>query len=70
MSFPDSTARAGADWTAEQILAWMDSFRELVLLSREGAAKERSSYDAIRACDPSRRVEARPGDPATGRVIP
>ena len=51
-----STPPHGADWTAEQVLAWMDSFRALILGARLADGEQGSAYDRIRDEDPSRRV--------------
>ena len=51
-----STPPHGVDWTAEQVLAWMDSFRALILGARLADGEQGSAYDRIRDEDPSRRV--------------
>lgn len=59
MSLEASAQPPGADWTPEQVLAWMDSFRALILGARiaEDAGERGSAYDRIRSEDPSRRVD-------------
>jgi len=45
-------ARPDLEWTAEQVMAWMDSFRELILHTAEGADR----YERLRRADPMRQV--------------
>lgn len=52
----DGAVPSGTDWTAQQILAWMDSFRALVLQAQPPGTDGRHAYDRIRAADPMRRV--------------
>lgn len=44
-------------WSVAQTLAWMDSFRHLVLSAHAKGPATPSTYDSIRAGDPSRRVD-------------
>ena len=62
MNLGASAQPPGADWTAEQVLAWMDSFRALILGAgiAEGEGEQGSAYDRIRSEDPSRRVDLSP----------
>ena len=48
---PDD-ARPDPQWTAEQVMAWMDSFRELILNTTEGD----DPYDRLRRADPMRQA--------------
>ena len=56
MSHFDSAMPPGTDWTADQILAWMDAFRALVLQTQPPGIDGRPAYDRIREADPTRRV--------------
>ena len=56
MSRFDSAVPPGTDWTAHQILAWMDSFRAFVLQTQPPGSDGRQAYDRIRDADPTRRV--------------
>lgn len=55
----ESARPAGGDWTAQEVLDWMDSFRALILEGVSPVVDEMRPYDRIRAADPMRRV--RPG---------
>lgn len=59
MNAGSSAPLPGADWTAEQVLAWMDSFRALILGAGVADGEHGSAYDRIRSEDPSRRVDVR-----------
>ena len=56
MSRFDSAVPPGTDWTADRILAWMDSFRALVLQTQPPGSDGRPAYDRIRDAHPTRRA--------------
>lgn len=56
MNHFDSAVPPGSDWTAQQVLAWMDSFRALILEAQPPGIDGRNAYDRIRDADPMRRV--------------
>lgn len=56
MNNPGSPRPPESDWTAQQVLAWMDSFRALVLQAQPLAIDGRPPYDTIRDADPMRTV--------------
>ena len=57
-----------SDWTAQQILAWMDSFRALVLDAQPPDINGRAVYDRVRDADPMRRIPLGHGsDGSAGR---
>ena len=45
-------ALSNVQWTAEQVLGWMDSFRELILSTAEGD----DPYERLRRADPMRQM--------------
>ena len=56
---PSELPRHDPPWTAEQVMAWMDSFRELIL----GSEKGDRPYDRVRRADPMRQI-TRPAERA------
>ncbi len=54
----DRTPASSTDWTPEQTLDWMDSFRSLILEARAAEAGIGSAYERIRRMDPLRQVKS------------
>lgn len=52
----DRTPASSTDWTPEQTLDWMDSFRSLILEARAAESGIGSAYERIRRSDPMRQV--------------
>ena len=63
MNHFDSARPPGSDWTAQQVLTWMDSFRALMLEGVSPGVDGLRPYDRIRDADPMRSVR-------TGHVSP
>ena len=49
---PSERLPPGTRWTAEQVMAWMDSFRDLILSTEKGD----QPYDRVRRADPMRQI--------------
>ena len=69
-TFADRTPASSTDWTAEQTLDWMDSFRSLILEAGAAEAGIGNAYERIRRSDPMRQVRPMSSSGGSALALP